>query len=256
MPYFPLSLHHPSFTVKIILFMKKNLHLSLTSVFIILFSIKALAIDVRQTWTWTGANGNLWADGGNWTASPTDPSQTYPHNYDNGFGKIFIADVVFNGSATPSIAGTYFVNSLAINSGTVNLVSSGSTRTFYISNAASGASMTINSGATLQLGDASLGLIFEINTNGIVGTISGTLDLSGNGNSSNAPKFQNYGTACTSVTTVTSSGKVILSGSNAQVLTMRNTNFVFQSGAQLNITRNGGTVPGADYQSGSVINVT
>ena len=132
---FTLSLHHLSFTVKMILFMKKNLHVFLSAFFMLLFTINAFAVDVRQTWTWTGAAGdNSWSTGGNWAASQTDVHQTYPHNYNDALNvKNFIADVVFNGSATPSIAGTYFVNSLAINSGTVNLVSSGATKTFYIS---------------------------------------------------------------------------------------------------------------------------
>ena len=115
--------------------MKKNLHVFLSAFFMLLFTINAFAVDVRQTWTWTGAAGdNLWSNGSNWSASPVDVHQSFPRNFNDALNnKNFIADVVFNGSATPSIIATYFVNSLAINSGTVNLVSSGATKTFYIS---------------------------------------------------------------------------------------------------------------------------
>ncbi len=233
--------------------MKKNILITL--VFIALcFNAHA----IEYTWTWTGNAGDKqYATTGNWSISPAADVNTaamgYPRNL---LGHTSIA--VFNGSAEvngfpPQISSSigFFLQRLDINSGTVefnNLNASNSIMGF------SGLGLFISSGARLNVkGSAGLTLLFDSSTNNC--TIAGTLDLTGTGTSSTASKLLRSGTSVNSVLTVNSGGKIIISGTSSQIGTTNTASLKFQSGSTLEITREGGTIPAAQYQSGSLIRV-
>ena len=230
-------------------------------------TVAANAANVLQTWTWTGSgDGTTWSSGSNWSASPVDANQTYPHNYNDALvNKNFIANVVFNVGATPSVDGTYFINTLVINSGTVNILSAGTAvRTLTIAWAATGAGLTVSSGATLQIGGgSSTGIYLSMGGTGsgleVFGTIDGTLDIAGTGPTTggNNPRFvwdSDFAAPYTKVT-VGNGGKILMSGSNSVMTGPDKNKLVFTSGATMEITRSGGVVPDASYQTGSFLRI-
>lgn len=228
--------------------MKKNILLVLA---LIAFSFKTYAIE--YTWTWTGnAMDNQYATTGNWSISPAADANTANMGYPcNLLGHTSIA--VFNGGATvtaPTVA-AFYINEIRVQSGIVDFNSPGSAN---IEIGFDGVGLTIGSGARLNIkGGFGVKLLMNATANNC--TISGTLDLAGTGSSSNPPKLEKS-SSVTPVWTVASGGKIILSGTNAQVLSTGTATLKFQSGSSLEITRPGGTIPNADYQSGSLIKVT
>ena len=245
--------------------MKRTLQLILTTLIVCTTTFSALAVDVSQMWTWTGNAGDgLWKTGANWSASPIDPNQTYPHNYNDALNsKNFIANVFINSSTTISFTGDEFLNSLSINSASVNLVASGGTRVLTISFAESGAGMNVGGGATLQLGSGSSSRMdLNIDASGssslISGAINGTLDIAGSSSSSTSCRL-NWNSDFSSpfsTLTVGSGGKVLVSGGAATINGGTATKLFFNSGATYEIQRDGGTIPGASYDVGSKILVT
>lgn len=213
-----------------------------------LFNARAAA----YTWTWTGGAGDgAFTTLSNWSISPAADANTaamgYPRNLSGN-----TSNIVFNGSATINTlpSSDFYVERMDINSGTVDFNNNG----FKILMGFIGPGLFINSGARLNInGNLGFTLSLESSTNNC--TINGTLDLAGLGSSSNQPKLQRASTFVNPVLTVASGGKIVLSGTNAQITSMNSNALKFQSGAALEITREGGTIPGAAYQSGSIIRI-
>jgi hypothetical protein len=228
--------------------MKKNILITL--VFIAL-CFNAYAIE--YTWTWTGASmDNQYATTGNWSISPAADANTaamgYPRNLS---GHTSIA--VFNGGATvtlPTVT-AFYIQEIRVQSGIVDL---NSPATANIEIGFDGVGLNISSGARLNIKGA-FGVKLLMNASANNCTISGTLDLAGTGSSSNPPKLEKPNFV-NPVWTVASGGKIILSGTNSSVVSSTSAVLKFLSGSSLEVTRVGGTVPAADYQSGSSIKIT
>jgi hypothetical protein len=229
--------------------MKKNLLLSFMLFF---FMSQAHAID--YTWTWTGAVNNNFDVSGNWSISPAADANTaamgYPRNLSSN-----TSVAVFNSSASVELpnptGGSFFMNEIRVLSGTVSITKS---TPGNIEIGFDGLGLNISSGARLNVISDAQGIKLTMNATANNCTIAGTLDLTGNAGSSAPPKLEKYNFA-SPVWTVASGGKIIMSGLNAQVLSTTPTSLRFLSGSSLDITRNGGTIPPADYQAGSTINV-
>jgi Secretion system C-terminal sorting domain len=224
----------------------------LFTVLFLTFNLLALTHAAEYTWTWTGANGNNYADAGNWLINPIADANTaamgYPRNLSGN-----TSVVIFNGSANvelPNVA-TFFISEIKVLSGTVSFTKSTPSN---IEIGLDGVGMTINSGARLNIVCDAQGIKLLMTSSANNALINGTLDLTGNAGSSAAPKLekQNF---INPVWSFGSTGKLILSGLNAQVSSSTAASLKFLSGSSMDITRNGGTIPTADYQAGSTINI-
>ncbi len=221
--------------------MKKNTLLCLTIVCVCIANISA-----QITFTWTGGGGgdNNWKTAANWTnsagATPLSPVSSSTNNF------------IFNGSAgvKMDVATFYSLNALTVNSGIVTLTTDVSASMLM------SGPLTIASGATL-LFDGAARMVFTQNTTTNTASISGTLELAGSLTSSTNVQVQGYSTfsGTQPLWTVNSGGKVVISGANAQILGMTNDRMAFESGATLEITRSGGTVPDCNYKTGSLIRI-
>jgi hypothetical protein len=230
--------------------MKKNILLSLM---LCAFGFSASAIE--YTWTWNGTSSNEFQTTANWDISPAPDANTaamvFPRNL---LGNTSV--VVFNKNANvnlPSDYGTsFFINEMRILSGNVSFTkpSLGNIEIGF-----DGLGLNINSGAKLTLVCDAQGIKLLMNASANNCTIAGTLDLSGSASSGGPAKLEKPNFV-NPVWTVASGGKIILSGLNAQVLSATPTSLKFLSGSSMDITRNGGTIPTADYQVGSTINIT
>jgi urease beta subunit len=215
---------------------------SLLIAFLLLFFITN-----AQTTTWIGSTNGSWTDANNW---------------DNGV-PTSASNIVFDGAAPALTAGVIniadvsqsnmfgsFTSLVITNNATVNL-SSASATYFYFTN-----SILINTGSRLNIGGTT-STRFEIGTTGFSSLIdiNGTLDVQGQGISSNPTTFFpttiTFGTPSV-VTTIR--GTVILSGLNARFTPNANTP-LFESGSQLIVTRNGGACPKANFKDGSLISI-
>ncbi len=230
--------------------MKKLLIFGLLLIF---FHSNAKATE--YTWTWTGASSNQFEVAANWSVSPAPDANTaamvFPRNL---LGHTSIA--VFNTSTSniemPSTYGTqFFINEIRVLSGTVSFIK---TTLGNIEIGFDGAGLNISAGARLNVICDAQGIKLLMNATANNCTIAGTLDLTGTGSSSAPPKLEKPNFV-NPVWTVVSGGKIILSGLNANILSTTPTSLKFLSGSSLDITRNGGTIPPADYQTGSTINV-
>ncbi|MBL7817011.1 MAG: T9SS type A sorting domain-containing protein [Saprospiraceae bacterium] len=224
-------------------------------IFLLCFMLTAVFFDAYAavyTWTWTGNAGDgVFTNSSNWSISPGADANTaamgFPRNLSGN-----TSNIVFNGSATINTlpSSDFYVDRMDINSGTVDFNNNG----FKILMGFNGTGLFIGSGGRLNI-NGTLGFTLSLESASNNSTISGTLDLAGTGSSANAPKLQRASTFVNPVLTVASGGKIILSGTNAQVTTTNSNVLKFQSGASFEVTREGGTIPGANYQSGSTIRI-
>ena len=219
--------------------MKKNILVTLLIVFC------AANISAQVTFTWTGGGGdNNWKTGSNWSNTSPTPNLSPVSSSTNNF--------VFNGSASVKmdVSTFYSLGSLTVNSGAITLTTD-VTGEMLLSGP-----LTIASGATL-LFDGAARMTITQNVVACTASISGTLELAGSLTSTTNARIQGYSTfsGAQPLWTVNSGGKVILSGANAQINGMTNDRMAFESGATLEITRSGGTIPDCNYKSGSLIRV-
>jgi hypothetical protein len=211
--------------------------------------IVSMVIGQSITFTWSGGGGTNknWKTPTNWVNSQTGMNDLSPvSSSTNNF--------IFNGSADVEmdIGTSYSMGSLTINGGTVVLTS-----TNTVSEMLFNAPLTLASGATLRL-DGAFRNILTQNAVAATASISGTIDLAGTGlNTTNCGRIQGFSTfsGAQPLWTVNSGGKIIMSGPAAQMLGLTNDRMAFESGAVLEITRNGGTVPDCNYKTGSLIRV-
>ncbi|WP_460557796.1 hypothetical protein [Ferruginibacter profundus] len=193
-----------------------------------------------QTKTWNGPSGGLWSAGANWLP----------------VGVPGVTDTVIFNSAnscdldvSPSIAS---LRTLGIGG---NIITSSGAKSMTINNnGAASPVLSVASGSFLSLGNGG-GIFFT--TYGAGGTnnaqVAGTLSLGAfstweinNGAQSNLTNVDISGT----VNVVFNHGGAVFN--NSTIATTR-----FLSGSNLNwTTGNAGTIPAADYQNGSTINVT
>jgi hypothetical protein len=224
----------------------------LFTVLFLIFNFIALTHATEYTWTWTGANGNNYADAGNWLINPIADANTaamgYPRNLSGN-----TSVVVFNGSANVELPNvpTFFISEIKVLSGTVSFTKSTPSN---IEIGLDGVGMTINSGARLNIVCDAQGIKLLMTATAINASINGTLDLTGNGGSTASPilEQQNF---ISPKWTFGSGGKLILSGLNAKVNSTNASSLKFLAGSSMDMTRNGGTIPTADYQVGSTINI-
>jgi hypothetical protein len=206
----------------------------------------ACTIMAQTTTTWIGpATGGGWSDAGNW---------------DNGvptFSSIIVFDggLIAGGSGTTTITDVLqsningsFAALRVVNGATVNLSGTLSSYLYLID------SFRVAPGCRLNIGGTSTAR-FDIG--GDFSTkifIEGILDLQGMGNSSNPANFFPTRNFLGNTVQCTVTGQVIVTGMNAKMLP-NNSTPVFESGSQLTMKRNGGTVGKANYKNGSLIKV-
>jgi hypothetical protein len=228
--------------------MKKKLF----TVFVLILNFLTFINAAEYTWTWTGASDNNYSNSANWLISPAADANTaamgYPRNL-SGNSSV----VVFNGNASIELplVSSFFINEIKVLSGTVLITKSNSGNTEI---GFEGTGLNISSGARLNVVCDAQGIKLLMNASANNCTIAGTLDLAGNGGSGTParlekPNFVNP------VWTVASGGKIIVSGLNANIVSTTPASLKFLSGSSLDITRNGGTIASADYQTGSTINI-
>lgn len=210
-------------------------------VFVILCPLFSMAV----TKTWNGSVSSSWIVANNWTP--------------NAVPVIGVDDIVFDGASTAVVTITdvpaftsaqSFGFFSAINNVTVTLSSASPTYLLFST------SLSIQAGSRVNIGAATTTLfVFGGNTvTAATTTIDGTLDLQGTGVANQKSYYVYNGATTNAVAKV--NGKIILSGSFATITNANNTNLSFENGASLDITRDGGVVPAANFKDGSTITVS
>ncbi len=216
------------------------------SFFTFLFSsVFLINISFAGTKTWTGASSNLWSDVSNWSPASTP---TYSDTIVISMNATITIDV------NPNIEGLQILN----NANVVFTSSSSTPRTIIIGNGGSPVlDFLIAAGSTLTLdGTGSTTGGVSIQTYGnfatTIGKVYGTLILGANKCTWNisSPSFSFTNTDIYGTVRIlsTNTGSCI---SGATPATLR-----FANGAVLDWQRNGGAGPNANFQDGSLINVT
>lgn len=216
-------------------------------VLIFLLPILSICSFSQIVTTWQGpSNGGSWGDAANW---------------DNGVPVAATTDIVFDGAVSSLTGGQITITDVVqtnpnfsfnrlrvINNATVSLSGNASTYFYFF------ISIDIDAGSRVNIGGTGTKL-FEIGGQfSTISTINGTLDLQGQGNSSNSANFVPTTTTFGSSGRCTVNGKIILSGLNAKI-TPNAITPVFEAGSELSIKRDGGSVPKANYKNGSLIHV-
>lgn len=179
-------------------------------------------------YTWNATTGTVDATlPGSWTPARTAPDVTDTLYFSNG------------GTSTASNLVTSTVAKIAVLNNTNITATSGATATVSVSK-----ELTVAAGSTLQLSGSNGITLNYVAGNSPVGTIAGTLNLSGTGTCALA--------AANSVTTVTGTVNVTNTGS----MTGTAAALFFNAGANYNLNRNGGAIPTATWNATSMINVT
>jgi hypothetical protein len=232
----------------IILIMNKKL----LSVFLLLVSTLSIIHAEEYTWTWkaTAANNNF-QDINNWDVLPSKDANAsamgYPRNLMSN-----TSVAVFNSSVDielPAVS-DFYVSEIRIMSGTVSFSkvnSMGSTAIGF-----EGLGLSISSGARLNIVCNVSGIKLLMNASANNCTIEGTLDLTGTGGSTATPKLEK-GSFVNPLWKIGAGGRVILSGSTASIANTSSSNLKFLLGSTLEISRDAGGIPDADYQAGSMI---
>ncbi|HPS65587.1 MAG TPA: hypothetical protein PK447_08435, partial [Ignavibacteria bacterium] len=194
-------------------------------IFILLFA--GANQSISQTKTWTGNSGSNWSSAGNWNPAGVPGADD---------------DIVISTTVTiiMDFVSTATINSFTINNNaTVTLSSSGTTRNLIIDNTGS----SITTGSTLVILGSSVTQVYTISFSGTGETVSiyGTLNLK---------TFSIYN-ATNSTTTV--SGTITNDGGT---VTATPENLKFNSGSTYTHNMNGGTIPAADWDAASTLNVT
>jgi hypothetical protein len=213
---------------------------------LVIFFSSFHAVNAQQT-KWIGPSTGSWSDAANWDAGVPGPS----------------SDIIFDG-ASPALTGNAIAitdvlqsnasgsfNSLTVTNNALVTLSSASPTYFYFQN-----SIAIDAGSILNIGAGTTTLFVF---GGAVATstidISGTVDLQGSGLGFAARTAFEPVNGFTLNPVANIKGTIVLSGVSAQVNNSNTSNLNFQNGSALNITRDGGIVPRANYQNGSLIKI-
>lgn len=241
--------------------MKRIFTLLIASLFI---NVLSAAAPIDVTFTWTGAAGdNNWNTPSNWSSSPDySACSMWPRNHDPfstvggcpSSGTSIVAKIVFNGSATVNVPATTvgtFVNSININSGTVQLqcLTPGSNIFALQTNTTGG--LTVNLGATLKIGGNAVGLQFLSNSSNLTNTINGTLWVEGL--ASDFANRTDFGKVNGANVVTTVNGTIKATGDRTNVSGWNSNALIFNSGSKYSHEKNGGTIPEANYKSGSML---
>ena len=187
---------------------------------------------------WIGADGANWSDPSNWSGG-------LPSFNDTAF---FNTGGSVNIDINPNIEGIQVTNNV-----NVNFIAS-SNRTIIIGNGGNPAMVfLVDLGSTLTLGGGS-GVSIQTYGNFTSNTakIKGTLIL-GQGNSSWSV---NSLPASFTNTEVTGTIRIASNNTGSVILSATTGSFKFLSGSLLDWQRSGGSAPNADFQNGSIINIT
>jgi Secretion system C-terminal sorting domain len=189
---------------------------------------------------WIGGSSN-WNTAGNWNPSGV------PTFNDTA---LFNTNVTVDVDIAPSLA------ALQVKSNATVIFAAAVNRTISIGNGGTPVeSLLIESGSTLTLGSGS-GVTIQTYGNAVTNTanVYGTLIL-GQGNSVwAAALFSSSFSNCTS--TVYGTVTVAANNTGSVITGTAASNLKFVNGSLVTWLRNGGAVPGADYQNGSIINIT
>ncbi len=198
--------------------------------------------------TWVGGATGSWSNASNWSpAGVPSPAAGDTLIFDGSLAAaVTIADVA---AYTNTQAFGQFV---ARNNITLDL--SGPANTFLYCSGG----IQINAGSRVNIGAATTTLFVIGGNTTTAGTtsIAGTLDLKGNGIGFSSRCAYDPHSTFTFNAVATVSGKIIMSGLQAQFGNNNTGNLVFTNGSSLDIMRNGSSVPSANYQNGSTINIT
>ena len=212
--------------------------------FIFLFS------NAQTVTTWQGpSTGGSWSDVANW---------------DNGVPTSPTTEIVFDGSAASLSGGVITItdvtaqtnpnfsfDKLTVTNNAIVSLSGGGQIYWYFN-----ISINVAAGSTINVGGTT-GTLFVIG--GVLSTgtnINGTLNLQGQGvGNTTRTAFEPTNVSFGSTAVATVRGSIILSGKVAVVSLSTPANFIVESGATLNVTRDGGTVPNGNYKNGSLIKV-
>ncbi|MGG9960942.1 hypothetical protein [Ferruginibacter sp. SUN106] len=216
--------------------MKKTL---LLPVFIFLLNF----IFAQNTKTWVGANNGMWGDVNNW--APVG----IPGNTDT---------VIFNSLNVCELDVSPVIASFRANGVGGSLISSSATRSITIN----------NHGALTPVFNVAAGATLSIGNGGAFNIFFSTYDLSGSGvnNAQVAGTLifgfasgwviNNVGATLHTDTDITGTISVLASHTSTLFYNSTSATVHFLSSSGLLWDRDGGTIPAADYQDGSVINVT
>ncbi len=220
--------------------MKRTLLTVSGFVFALIFGNTVFA---QNSKTWVGSSGGTWNTAGNWSPSGV-PASTDTVIF-NSLNPICEVDI------NPSIA------SLRVTASNAVLRSSSANRTISINNNGDATPvLKVDNGTSLSLGQAGFTFGVSVTTNGASGTNNAQIDGTLFFGYASTWTVNNVG--LTALTNVDISGTVYITSLHAAaVFTNSTTGTVrFLNGSTLTWVRSGGTVPVADYQDGSTINVT
>lgn len=132
--------------------------------FVLLCGLFANTTVAQDTFTWNGSVSNNWATAGNWTKVGTNSADTFPGQTNNRFLDL----VIISNGGTPTVASnanTYGMATLTISNAT---------------GAIAGSVLTINSGATLRVGNTNVASPIALNGGTIAnnGTLTVTTAIS------------------------------------------------------------------------------
>ncbi|MGC4102781.1 hypothetical protein [Ferruginibacter sp.] len=199
-----------------------------------------LSKSFSQTKTWNGPSGGSWSTGANWL--PTGmPAAT--------------DTVIFNSANACDLDISPIIAALRATGVGGNILSSGGIESMTIGNNGLVPSvLSVASGSNLTIGNGGFGISFS--TYGTGG--ANTAQIAGSLNLLFASSWIPCNAGITNVTNTDITGQInVTSIHTGAAITNSSTGTLrFLAGSSLLWSRNGGTIPTADYQDGSIINVT
>jgi hypothetical protein len=224
---------------------------------VVLFCIAGTAS--AQNYYWIGnANGN-WTNTANWSnVQGGSPASDYPHA--SGDNVFFPA----NATVQLNISGTININRISVTGTNTNVVITGvgGGEKRIIVNSTNAAAPGISIASTCRLENSATGttsFVVEFVADG-QGAINGDWYFSGDIDVDNLAYFELPLSGASTALNVNNGGSITI-GSKAMIFPNDVTGddfLIFNSGASLNLLGNGGyaIVPAANYNAGSIINVT
>lgn len=217
--------------------------------FSILFTFSFFIIKAQTITIWQGpSTGGGWSNAANWS---------------NGVPTAATTEIIFDGAAVSLSGGNITITDVMqsnvnfsydklkiINNATVNLSSSSPAYLYFY------VSIFIESGSRLNVGANTTTLIIFGGTLSTTININGILNIQGQGTgNSTRAAFEPTNVTFGSSVVCTVRGSIILSGKVAVISNATASNLIYENGASLFITRDGGTVSNANYKNGSLIKV-
>jgi hypothetical protein len=191
--------------------------------------------------TWVGASGGAWNTAGNWAPSgvPT-----------------FNDTALFNTSVTVSVDINPSLAALQVKNNATVIFSAAASRLITIGNGGTPVeALLIQVGSSLTLGS---GAAVSIQTSGSAATntanIYGTLILGQSASAWTVAPFSSSPNNC--IANIYGTVQVATNNTGSVITGTATNNLRFYAGSFFQGQRNGGSVPGADYQNGSTINIT